>query len=174
MLEGLIPRLLNNYKEMEINYITFQGKQDLKSKLYERLRGWLIEDSVFVVLVDQDIEDCKQLKKSISQKCKSKPSSNFIIRIACRELESWYWGDLAAVEKALDKKNLAKKYQNKSKYKNTDQILRPSEELKKITDGAYQKFSSSEAIGPLLSLDKNRSPSFQTFIKRIKELNIKT
>ena len=44
MLEGLIPNLIpdlfDNYK-VNIKYLTFQGKQDLENKLYDRLKGWL-------------------------------------------------------------------------------------------------------------------------------------
>lgn len=168
-LQILIPRLLNNYKEVNTKYVTFQGKKDLESKLYHRLKGWLTPDSTFVVLVDQDEENCQELKKRLHYKCRDIGQSNLIIRIACRELESWYFGDLAAVEKALDKKNLTS-YSNKGKYREPDSIQKPSKELCKITNETYQKISGSRDIAQFLSLNKNTSVSFQTFIKGIKKL----
>lgn len=170
MLEGLIPRLLKNCnQEVDTKYFTFQGKQDLENKFHARLKGWLKPNSAFVVLVDQDGENCKELKKRILGKCQSMTSSDLVIRIACHELESWYFGDLVSVEKALEKGGLIN-YKNKRKYRKPDDIQKPSEELGKITNGVYQKVSGSRAIGSLLSLDKNTSPSFQTFIKGIQKL----
>ena len=163
------PRLLNNSEEVDINYITFQGKQDLENKFHNRLKGWLKPDSVFVVLVDQDGENCKKLKRKLLNQCGNINSSNLMIRIACHELESWYFGDLAAVEEALEKNNLIR-YRDKRKYRKPDEIQKPSEELSKITDGAYQKVSGSRAIGPLLSLEENTSPSFKNFIRGIQKL----
>ncbi len=168
MLKGLIPRLLENHREIDVKYLTFQGKQDLESKIHNRLRGWSRPESAFVVLVDQDREDCKELKRRILTKCRNMISSNPVIRIACHELESWYFGDLAAVGKALEKDLI--RYKNKQQYRNPDSILKPSEELSKITSGDYQKISGSRAIGLLLSLEENTSPSFQTFVKSILNL----
>ena len=97
---------------------------------------------------------------------KNKSSSNLVIRIACHELESWYFGDLTAVEKALKREGLIK-YKVKKKYRDPDNIQNPSKELEKITKGDYQKNLGSKAIG---SLDKNTSPSFQSFVKGIQKL----
>ncbi len=169
MLEGLIPRLLEDHREIDIQYFIFQGKRDLESKFHNRLKEWSKPKSVFVVLVDQDNENCKKLKKRLLDKCESTTSLNLVIRIACHELESWYFGDLTAVAKALEKENLVN-YKNKSNYRKPDKIQKPSEKLSKITGGVYQKISGSRAIGLLLSLDENTSPSFQVFIKEIKKL----
>lgn len=170
LLEGLLPRLLlGSYRKIEIKYITFQGKRDLEKNFYARLKGWLKPDSVFVVLVDQDTEDCEKLKARLCSKCESIDRSNLLIRIACHELESWYFGDLAAVEKALDRRNLST-LSKKSKYREPDSIQNPSQELRRITGGGYQKISGSRAIAPLLSLSGNKSTSFQVFTKGIKKL----
>ena len=169
MLEGLVPRLLNN-PEVNVQYITFQGKQDLEKKFSDRLKGWLKPDSAFIVLVDQDKEDCKQLKERLLDECENmSPSKNLLIRIACHELESWYFGDLTSVGKALERENLIS-YRNRRKYRDPDKIQKPSEELDKITSGIYQKISGSRAIGKHLSLDENTSHSFKTFIKGIRAL----
>ena len=170
LMQSLMPRLLDKRKDVEIEYKPFQGKQDLEDKFYHRIKNWLKPDSAFVVLVDQDAEDCKKLKARLCDKCKDIDPSKLIVRIACRELESWYFGDLAAVEEALGVKNLTATYSKKSKYREPDSIQKPSQELRKITKGLYQKISGSRAIAPLLSLENNKSSSFQAFTKAIQKL----
>ena len=168
MLEGLLPRL-TNHDDIHFQYIIFRGKDDLKRKLSDRLQGWRKPESVFVVLVDQDKEDCQKLKATLSEKCQRALSKDFIIRIACRELESWYFGDLTALKKSLGGIPFDR-YRNKAKYRNPDDITDPAKELDQITRGDYQKLSSSRLIGKNLSLDSNRSHSFNVFIEGIRQL----
>ena len=170
MLKKFIPRLLSD--EVRPYYVPFNGKRDLETKLVKRLSGWQTPDSVFVILLDQDNENCKSVKQRLIKKCENLASSHtFIIRIVCHELESWYFGDLEAVGKALEKPEL-KRYKDKPKYRNPDKIREPAKELKKITGGLYQKISGSRDIGRYLSpnLNTNRSHSFKIFIKGIKKI----
>ena len=167
MLAGLLPNILP--KSVHYHCIVFQGKQDLESKLYDRLSGWNMPESVFIVLLDQDIENCRSLKNRLIRKCKQLTKSKKIIfRIACHELESWYFGDLKAVDTVFNKK-LAQ-YGKKAKYRIPDKIRYPCKELQRITKGEYQKISGSRMIGARLSIEQNKSKSFQTFIKGIKSL----
>ena len=169
MLKGLLPKLLPKNMHSAV-YIVFQGKRDLEKKLYDRLSGWRTPNSIFIVLLDQDSEDCKLVKNRLINQCERlKKSKKIIFRIACYELESWYFGDLSAVEKALNHLQLTR-YASKAKYRDPDKINKPCEELKKITRGEYQKISGSRAIGPHLSLNKNTSKSFNIFIKGIRKL----
>lgn len=92
-----------------------------------------------------------------------------MVRIACRELESWYFGDLAAVERALKVKNLAAQ-SHKAKYRIPDRIGNPSSELRSLTQGVYQKVGGSRVIGKELDLENNASRSFQELIKGIRRL----
>ena len=167
MLEGLLPNILPD--NIHYRCIVFQGKQDLESKLYHRLSGWNKPDSFFIVLLDQDNENCKDLKNRLIKKCKQLiKSKKILFRIACHELESWYFGDLKAVDTALNKKLV--QYSKKAKYRTPDKIRYPCAELQKITKGVYQKISGSRMIGPKLSIEKNKSKSFHTFINGIKSL----
>ena len=168
MLQGLLPRLLP--ENIYCRYVVFEGKYDLEKNLMKRIRGYLVPNSFFVILQDQDSSDCKELKKRLVQLCKKAGKTNFIVRIACKEIESWYIADLGAVECALDIKNLQKKYQNRKPYNNPDFIVKPSQLLDKITKGKYQKVSGSRSIGPELDLNNNMSRSFTNFIKGIKNL----
>ncbi|MDE3270032.1 MAG: DUF4276 family protein [Pseudomonadota bacterium] len=169
LLQVLMPRILGNHGHVKFNYITFQGKKDLEKKFMCRLRGWLNPDSAFVILIDQDQDDCRELKSKLHDKCAEIDKSPVLIRVACCELESWYFGDLEAVEKALELKNLTA-YRNKKKYREPDSILKPSEELRKITREAYQKISGSRDIARHLSISTNTSASFHAFVKGIKKI----
>ena len=65
-------------------------------------------ESRFVVLCDQDSADCRTVKKGLVRKCHDAGKDKAFVRIACRELESWYLGDLTAVEAGLGIKNLSR------------------------------------------------------------------
>lgn len=161
MLKGLLPRLLA--PNVVPHFIVFEGKQDLDRGIERRLRGWMRPDSAFVVIRDQDAGDCRKVKRLLARKCADARRPEVLVRVACRELESWYLGDLAAVERALDIRGLVG-LGTKRKYRVPDEIHRPSSELAKITRQAYQKVAGSRAIGKELSLTGNRSHSFRVLL----------
>lgn len=166
MLEGLLPKILPG--DVVARYVVFEGKSDLENQIEKRLRGWCLPDCVFMVLRDQDSGDCKVIKKQLVLKCANAGKPEALVRIACRELESWYFGDLAAVERALDLRNISK-YSGKAKYRNPDAIGNPAEELQNLTK-IYQKVAGSRAIGPELNPDSNTSRSFSVFIEGVRRL----
>ena len=165
MLKGLLPRVLP--PSVQPRYVVFEGKQDLERNIIRRLRGWRAPDSVFVVLRDQDAADCRAVKRALASKCREAGRPETIVRIACRELESWYFGDLAAVSLGLGISNLAR-YAKQRKYRVPDAIHSPGNELKRISRNAYQKVSGSRAIGLELSPDFNRSHSFGVFVEGVR------
>jgi hypothetical protein len=164
MLEGVVPKLLND--SIEVRYVVFEGKQDLEKRLPRRLRGWLNPDARFIVMRDQDSGDCHEIKRKLAAICKDASCPEAMIRIACHELESFYLGDLHAVAVTIGPQNLAKK-QNSAKYRNPDRLNNAAQELKRIAKN-YQKLSGSRSIGPALSLDENKSQSFNQLIAGIK------
>ena len=125
----------------------------------------------FLVMLDQDFEDCLKLKNELRKKVDSAGKSDMtLIRIACRELESFFFGDLAAVETALNVSGLSDQ-QNSSKYRNPDMIDYAGGELKSITSHKYRKGSGSREISRYLKLDgSNRSKSFNTLISGLRIL----
>ena len=168
MLKGLLPHLLPEH--IRPRYIIFNGKGDLIKNLCHRLKEWCLPDSGFIILVDQDKNDCKKLKKNLQKLCTQiRPQRPFIIRLACRELESWYFGDLSSTADALGIPRLTE-LTNKKAYRNPDAIKYPAKELSNITKGRYQKISGSRAMGKYLKIDENRSRSFRVFIKGIQKL----
>lgn len=58
-------------------------------------------DSVFLVMRDQDRADCRDVKARLQDLVRATGKQDkTLIRIACHELESFYLGDLEAVEKS--------------------------------------------------------------------------
>ncbi|MFH1110034.1 MAG: DUF4276 family protein [Planctomycetota bacterium] len=171
MLESLLPRLLPR-KACSFICVAFEGKQDLEKQLPIKLKGWGAPNTHFIVLRDQDSGDCRTIKRNLKDICVRARKPDVLVRIACRELESWYFGDLAAVETALEIGGLRNLQE---RYRNPDRIQCPSEELKRVTRNRYQKVSGSRVIGEHLILDDPRSRSFQHFIggiRRIMALNV--
>lgn len=167
MLVGLLPRILP--ADVVPQFVVFEGKPDLEKQLERKLRGWRTPNSLFVVLRDQDAGNCVSIKSNLASKCHAVGQPRTLVRIACHELESWYLGDLAAVERALEIKHLAH-YQARKRYADPDKIVGPSQELAQLTKQVYQKISGSRAIGPHLSLTNNYSHSFSVFLDGIRRL----
>ena len=166
MLMGLIPRLIS--PQIHIEYLVFEGKRDLEKRMPRRLKAWQRPGVRFVVLRDQDSGDCRKIKAGLAEKCAASGKPDTLIRIACRELEAFYLGDLTAVADAIGPANLGRQ-QNKAKYRNPDRLGNPAQELKRIAP-AYQKVAGSRAIGPRLSIDGNRSHSFNVLARGIRSL----
>jgi hypothetical protein len=164
MLKGLSPRIFHD--KIAVRYIVFEGKQDMEKQIVKRLRNWKTPDTQFIVIRDQDAARCKDVKQRLKQLCAAANRPGAVVRIACHELESWYLGDLSAVEVGLKIKNL-KKYERKAKYKNPDGMINPSRELQLLTKNKYQKVSGSRNIGPHLSISGNNSHSFHVLIKSL-------
>ncbi len=167
MLEGVLPRMLPD--DICFKFIVFQGKQDLEKQLVKRLRGWRTPDTRFIVMRDQDAADCYDVKEKLVQLCEQAGRSNALVRVACRELESFYLGDLLAVEKGLNIAGLTRKQASK-KFRDPDQIANPVQEIGRLTGETYQKISGSRAIGPYLSLAESRSNSFLALVSGVKRL----
>jgi len=165
MLKGLLPSMIPEY--IQVRYVTFQGKQDLEKQIVKKLRGWRTPDTFFVILRDQDNGNCVEIKENLMNKCREAHRDNTMVRIACTELESFYLGDLKAVEDGLGIPGIAEK-QSLKKFQSPDSINKPSEELRKITNGKYQKISGSRAIGKHLKYDgSNLSYSFNVLTRGI-------
>ena len=125
MLKGLLPRILP--PRVAVRYVVFEGKHDLDKNLVRRLQGWRKPDTTFVVLQDQDVADCKALKRRLVEKCEEAGKPAALVRIVCRELESWYFGDLPAVEQGLGLDNL-RRHARRSRYRVPDAIDSPASE----------------------------------------------
>jgi len=165
----LLPRILNPCITPRL--IPFQGKSDLEKQLVKRIKGYLNPNARFIVMRDQDSSpDCKALKNSLLARCVQSGRQPIpLVRIACRELESFYLADLAAVENAMNMKGLARQ-QNNKKFRNPDYLSSPSKELAVLTQQRYQKVSDSRVIGRHLDVNNQRSVSFKNLIAGIRRM----
>ena len=172
MLQGILPKILPEH--VVPCFIVFEGKQDLEKQLVRKLRRWQQPDSRFIVLRDQDAGECRQIKQNLVKKCQEAGRPEAIVRIACHELESFYLGDLQAVEKGLAENGLTisglAKQQNQKKFRQPDNLPGPARELKILTGKGYQKISGSRAIGRNLSLESNRSHSFNVLLTTLRSI----
>lgn len=169
MLGSLVPRILN--PEIKPRFIAFEGKQDLEKQIYKRIRGYQNSNARFIVLRDQDnAPDCTKVKSDLLTRCQQTgKEEKTLVRIVCRELETFYLGDLQAVEQALSLTKLAI-HQKKAKFRTPDHFLNPSKELITLTKGEYQKVNSSRAIGQFLDPNNDRSRSFKNLIQGIRRM----
>lgn len=167
MLQGLLPRLLA--PDIHVRLIPFEGKQDLEKQLVKRLRGYVNPQARFIVLRDQDsAPDCAVVKRRLLALCEEAGRGAVsLVRLACKELETIYLADLAAVERAMGLTGLSRQ-QGSAKFRRPDHLGSPSEELAKLTKGAYQKVGSSRLIGPELALDNERSDTFKNLVRGIR------
>lgn len=171
-LEVLISNLGYSTESCRIYIIHHQGSKHLRKSIPNKLRGW--KHAHFVILHDQDSKNCKELKKELIKLCQGTDKEEKpIIRIVCRELESWFLGDPNAIRKAFGKdfSDL-----NHDKYNDPDSIKKPSEELKGLIEKqgkqSYKKVKGAKLIAEHMEIkeNQNRYKSFQVFMKTIEEL----
>ncbi len=169
MLRGVLSRIIPD--DIYVHYMVFEGKQDLDKRLEQRLRLWQRPDSVFLIMRDKDSGNCVTIKQSLLEKVTaSRRRDTTLVRIACHELESFYLGDLHAVEQGLQLTGLSRQ-QNKQKYRVPDNLANASEELIKLTEKRYSKIAGSRAISPYLTIDgSNKSNSFNVLLSGVCEL----
>lgn len=177
-LRGLLPRMLPEDCSFQIH--PFQGKQDLLNNLEKRLRGylaWLPNNWRIVVVVDQDDDDCRQLKKSMEQiatrvglRTTSTFSSNWQVanRIAVEELEAWYFGDWAAVCSAYPR--VPATVPRQRAYRNPDaisggtwQAFERLMQKHRYFKGGLPKIEVARVLGQSIDPDRCQSPSFRCF-----------
>jgi hypothetical protein len=169
VLEIILPKLIPDH----ISYIciSHQGKQDLCKSIPKKIKAFQCNaETQFIIVHDQDSHDCKKLKSELLEICQNAGNQNILIRIICHELESWFLGDLVAVEKAYGlKPESLSQQQNKKKFRNPDQLNSAKTDLRKLVT-EYYPGTHSKAIAPYLSLTDNKSRSFQIFLDGIKKI----
>lgn len=163
VLETILPKIIS--KDVTYRVFSHDGKGDLKASFPIKLRAWLKPETKFVIMQDQDKNDCKKLKQEIVQLCGNK---SCLVRIVCHELEAWYIGDLKAVAQAYNLPNLCK-YENKSKFRDPDALESPKKELKKLVPQLTQVLGAQK-ISLYMDIERNRSKSFQVFVEGVRKI----
>ena len=183
-LESLLPRLLPVDCTFEIH--PFEGKHDLLKKLLPRLRDykhWLPSDWRLVVMVDQNGEDRRKLKKKLEQtvaesglvsrtQAGERPWQ-VVNRIVIEELEAWYFGDWVAVHKAYPR--VSDSVPKQARYRDPDGIKGTWEALERILqhNGYFKtglrKTEVARNVAAHFDPARNRSHSFKMFLDAISE-----
>ena len=164
----------------------FEGKDDMLEELPKHLKGdqWIRNNGRIIVLVDEDREDCHELKAYLEKtaheagfvtKSSAAPNEDFQIvnRIAIEELEAWFFGDVEALHAAYPR--IPKNLQSKAKYRNPDAIQGGTSEAlehlliqKNYYRGRIPKPIVAQNIAQHMVPNRNRSKSFQVFIEGLK------
>jgi hypothetical protein len=186
-MKHLVPRILG--PQVEPGFIHHQGKQDLLHKLPDRLRAyaqWVPRDWRIVVLVDEDRQDCREIKSRLQQAAShaglhtvSSPGPGGCIqvvnRIAIEELEAWFFGDIQAIVAAYPDVPLS--LGTRAKYRNPDAISGGTwESLERVLKkaGYYSagmpKIEVADRIGKHMDPQRNTSKSFQVFRDALRRL----
>jgi hypothetical protein len=187
VLRHVLPQLLPAGATHRI--LVFQGKHDLLNKLPVRMRGYAGAwgaDSRVVVLVDEDRQDCHDLKRRLEQSAldaglttATHPDADgqfqVLTRIAVEELEAWFFGDIEAIRTAYPR--VSPHLGQQSRYRDPDAIAGGTwESLERVLqragyfEGGLNKMEAARAIGPHMLPGRNRSRSFRNFATGLQRL----
>ena len=165
LLDGLLPRL---FPDLSFLCVSHDGKGDLEKSIPRKLRGWREPGARFVIVRDNDRGDCKALKEHLRGLCSVRQEEHCLIRLACQELEAWYFGEPDALAEAFKKESL-RKIGSRARFRRPDAVPYPASELAKLVP-RYQKVSGSRVLADHLTRERNCSPSFQAMMNGVERL----
>lgn len=164
-LEAALPRMLPVGYVFNQNCFVrpHQGKQDLQLAIPKLVRAYArAGNTKLVILHDQDSYDCRQLKAKLIKLVKdTQQELPLLVRIACRELENWYLGDLAAIER-LHPATKAAQLVRRRKFREVDR-LQGAEEMRRLLSKNFAKSRVAREIVAHMIFEQNTSVSFQAF-----------
>lgn len=165
LIETLVERHFTDKLRTGIDFhcYNFEGKSHLKQQFPLKLRGWRKPNTYFLITCDQDSNDCLILKQKLQSLANS--ALPFSIVIFCQELESFYLGDLKALQAAF---GLAKEPILANKYKKSiDEIRGAKEEVKKLIGKPYGQIEGARRMASVMNPNDNQSKSFQHFWQKL-------
>lgn len=183
---GFLSKLLP--PETSWSGIVFQGKADLLANLERRLKGyrhWMPADWRIVVLVDEDRQDCHQLKKRLEDAAMAAgfttkttaQGRGFLVlnRIAIEELEAWFFGDPQALADAFPR--VSANLGARAAFRNPDAIAGGTwEALERVLQRAgyygagLPKIEVARKMASQMRPDRNSSTSFGRFAEGLAAL----
>ncbi|MEP7013267.1 MAG: DUF4276 family protein [Acidobacteriota bacterium] len=166
LLDGLLPRL---FPGLPFLCVPHEGKQDLEKSIPRKLLGWREPGVRFVVVRDNDGADCRALKQSLVQLTLAGGREDTLVRIACQELEAWYFGAPGALAAAFERPEL-RRLGARSRSRDPDAIDQPSKALAAVVE-EFQKVSGARRMAQVLTAE-NRSRSFQVLIAGIERVSV--
>jgi len=164
-LDALLPRIL----PPGIDFLTIphDGKQDLRRSIPKKLKAWLHPEDRFIVVHDQDSNDCRNLKAELQLLCLSSGRTDVKVRIACRELEAWYLGDLASLDREYGSQ--LQRQKDSKLFRCPDATVNPSQELSRLIP-TFSKTDAARRLGRIIDLEDNGSSSFQLLLQTVRQL----
>jgi hypothetical protein len=169
-LRTILPRILPEGYALDRNVFLrpHNGKSDLQKSIPAKARVFssFHRPARIVIIHDQDSNDCQKLKADLLNLVKQNGNCPALIRIACRELEAWYLGDMDAVQKVYPKFKAAQ-HRSSAKFRNPDKV-NASAELQRLIEG-FQKGFAAREIPQYLEIEKNNSPSFSAFVTGLRQ-----
>lgn len=156
--------LLNNLPKLLTGYGKTWNAQNYK-------------EGIVIVVCDLDNKCLKEFRNELIRllnNCNPTPETRFCVAI--EEGEAWFLGDMNAIKRAYPnaKDVVLKTYENDSICgtweKLADAIYKGGTEALKKQNTGTEKCNWAKEITPYLNLDDNKSPSFNYFLKKIREL----
>jgi hypothetical protein len=186
-LRHLLPKITKNRGRAKV--LSLGSKYKMLKKLPSRLAAYRqrIESGErlrVVVLVDRDDDDCESLKGMLEKMAreaalptKTSPDANgcfqVLNRVVVEELESWFIGDPAALQKAfgsLPKINAAAGIFRNPDNGGTWEALHRFLTSHGIYKSGFPKIDAARRIAPHMETAGNRSKSFQTFVSGLEAM----
>lgn len=186
-LEKLVPKMIGG--DVTFNLIAHQGKPHLLKRLPDRLRGyraWLPGDFRIVVLLDEDRENCHELKAKMETAARdagfataSFPDAGgaftVLNRVAVEELEAWFFGDVPALRRVFPR--LSETLGQRARYREPDSVPGGTwEALERVLQRAgyhasgAPKIEIARSVAQHMDPARNRSRSFQVFRRGLRRL----
>jgi hypothetical protein len=161
-LRALLPKL--GIADFQI--VTFQGVGDLETSLTRRIRAWRDPNARFLVIRDNENGNCRARKHRLQDLVQAAGATRRAkVRIVMQELEAWFLGDCAALEKA----GLLAPGSRPAWLRDPETEAQPVLRLKKLEPG-YGKVTGARRIAPHLDPRRNQARSFHATLNAIREL----
>lgn len=169
-LKVILPQILPEGFRLDVNCFLrpHQGKQDLQKSIPKKIKTFskFHIPSKVIIVHDQDSNDCKELKSNLLRLCADNGNCPVLVRIACRELENWYLGDMDAINKVYPTFK-PKNHKYKSKFRTVDHA-NGAQELESLIP-SFQKGYASRNIPNHFQIEENKSESFNQFKEGVKK-----
>ncbi|MDK2972874.1 MAG: hypothetical protein PWP23_2629 [Candidatus Sumerlaeota bacterium] len=180
----LLPRVLGE----SVSYAIYNmgDKLQLLERLPGRLRAyasWLPASWRILVLVDRDRDDCRELKQKLeaaareaglpTSSCRNHGTWYVANRIVVEELENWFFGDPDALRKAYPR--IPRNLEAGAKFRDPDNIPFTWETIEKelrkrgYFKAGLAKIELARNVAPHMIPERNRSRSFQVFLRTLTE-----
>jgi hypothetical protein len=177
-LDDLLRRIA---PECSVKIHAHAGKHDLLGQLPAKIRAYshilkVQPDWRVILLVDEDRQDCRKLKKRVTDLGRSVGMrQNLLTRIAVEELEAWFLGDVGALIAAFP--GVPPSLAERRGFRDPDGVAGGTwEALERVLQqagyfhGGLRKIEAARAIAKRMNVEENQSRSFRVFRDGIRRL----